>query len=55
MKTIIAIIIALSSVAAFAVETESKCGQVNDSVERSTTKSESAPKADDSKGSASGQ
>ncbi len=47
MKTLIAIIIAFSSVAAFAVETESKCGQVDDSVERSTAKSDSAPKSED--------
>lgn len=55
MKTLIAIIIAFSSVAAFAVETESKCGQVDDSVERSTAKSDSAPKSEEKSGTATAQ
>lgn len=41
MKTLIAIIIAFNTVAVFAVETESKCGQVADSVERSNPKTDS--------------
>ncbi len=44
MKTLIVIMIAFSSFAAFAVETESKCGQVDDSVERSTAKTDSSTK-----------
>jgi len=34
MKSVIAILIVLSSFSAFAVETESRCGQVDDSVDR---------------------
>jgi hypothetical protein len=34
MKSFIAILIVLSSFSAFAVESESRCGQVDDSVDR---------------------
>ncbi len=36
MKSFIAILIVLSSFSAFAAETESRCGQVDDSVDRSS-------------------
>jgi hypothetical protein len=55
MKTLIAIIIALNTVAVFAVETESKCGQVDDSVERSNDKSDAAPKSEEKSGGAAAQ
>ena len=56
MKTFIAILIAFSSVAAFAVETESKCGQVADGIDRSVTKTDGGSSSSSaSSSSAAGQ
>lgn len=48
MKLFIAALITLNTVVAFAAETESKCGQVADSVERSNPKTETAPSQESS-------
>lgn len=42
MKSFIAILIVLSSFSAFAVESESRCGQVDDSVDRTADESSGA-------------
>ncbi len=56
MKTFIAILITLSSVAAFAGEVESKCGQVSDGVDRTTTKTDAgSSSSSSSSGGASAQ
>ncbi len=56
MKTFIAILITLSSVAAFAGEVESKCGQVSDGVDRTTTKTDAgSSSSSSSNGGASAQ
>ena len=56
MKSFIAILIVLSSFSAFAVESESRCGQVDDSVDRSAGEvATSGEAAAASSGAASGQ
>jgi hypothetical protein len=51
MKTFIAILITLSSLTALAGEVESKCGQVQDGVDRSVTKTDGTSGSQDATGS----